>query len=149
SAILHRCVIERTPSNNGHLGFLCRTIGPTQKLILARRADKKLLIELLQHQPCTVTPTAIRCKPEHPEAARYTLVQGRWDHPQEISPEQRQILLDVARSFTELSEKIAPEKHGRPISGNRPGDLLNERANIEWWQDLLSQHDWREVSRPG
>src|SRR5262249_31022420 len=70
SAILHRCIIERTPSHNGHIGFLCRTIGTTQKLTLARRTDKKLLIELLQHQPCTVTPTAIRCKPEHPEGVR-------------------------------------------------------------------------------
>ena len=75
--ILHRCIIERTPSGGAHLGFLCETIGDDQKITLARRAaDKKLLIELLQHQPCTVTPTRIHCKPEHPEGVAYTLVQG-------------------------------------------------------------------------
>jgi hypothetical protein len=149
SAILYRCIIERTPSNGAHIGFLCRTIGSTQKLALARRSDKKLLIELLQHQPCTVAPTAIRCKPEHPKGARYTLVQGSWDHPQEISAEQRQLLLEVACSFNEVPEKVAHEKHLRPTNGTRPGDMLNEQADLDWWQDLLSRHDWREVSRPG
>ena len=146
--ILHRCVQERTAGDGGHLGFLCTMISDKQKIPLARRADQKILIELLQHQPCTVAPTQIRCKEEHAEGACYRLVHGTWAHPQIISPEQRQILLDVARRYTEVPEKMAGEgvEH---TTGTRPGDGLNERADSAWWQDLLTRHGWHDVSRPG
>jgi hypothetical protein len=151
TAILRRCVIERTPSDGGHIGFLCRTIDAKQKLTLARRTDHKLLIEILQHQPCTVAPTQVRCKPEHPEGACYRLVQGRWEHPQEISAPQRQTLLEVARSFNEVPEKVVGTKQNTstPGNGSRPGDVLNELVDVDWWQDLLARHDWRDVSHPG
>ena len=147
-AILHRCVQERSAGDGGHLGFLCTAISDTQKLSLARRADHKILIELLQHQPCTVAPTTIRCKDEHADGACYRLVHGTWAQPQGISPEQRQILLDVARRYTEVPEKVAAEP-GAPTTGTRPGDVLNARADIAWWQDLLTRHGWHDVSRPG
>jgi hypothetical protein len=115
-----------------------------------RRADdKKLLIELLQHQPCTVAPTAIRCKEEHAEGACYTLLKGTWAHPQEISPAQRQILIDVARRSTEVPEHVATEGAQHTTTSTRPGDLLNDRADSTWWQELLLDHGWRDVSRPG
>jgi hypothetical protein len=147
--ILHRCVQERTAGDGGHLGFLCTAISDKQKVPLARRAtDQKILIELLLHQPCTVAPTQIRCKEEHADGACYRLVHGTWAHPQVISPEQRQILLDVARRYTEVPEKMAadPFEH---TTGTRPGDVLNDRADSAWWQDLLLRHGWRDVSRPG
>ena len=87
SAILHRCVIERTPSGGGHVGFLCRSITDKHKLPLARRVDHTLLIELLQHQPCTVAPTmTIRCKPVQPAGVGYTLLHGRWDQHRRSAP---------------------------------------------------------------
>ena len=146
--ILNRCTIERTASAGGHLGFLCATISDKQKLPLARRADHKILIELLQHQPCTVAPTQIRCKETHAEGAAYTLMHGTWAHPQVLSPAQRQIIIDVARRYTEVPEKVAAEP-GEHTTGTRPGDVLGERADIAWWQDLLTRHDWHDVSRPG
>jgi hypothetical protein len=148
--ILHRCVIEHTPSGGAHLGFLCQTITEKQKIPLARRAqDHKILIEILQHQPCTVAPTQMRCKPEHPPGVPYRVVHGRWEHPYEISPEQRQTLLESARAFNEVPEKVARDGHGRVGEGERPGDLLNAEATAEWWEALLSHHGWRDVSRPG
>jgi hypothetical protein len=146
--ILHRCVIERTASGRGHIGFLCSTISEKQKIPLARRADQQLLIELLQHQPCTVTPTQIRCKEAHADGACYTLLKGTWASPQVLSPAQRQILLDVARRYTEVPEKVATEPFEH-TTGTRPGDVLNDRADSAWWQDLLTRHGWRDVSRPG
>lgn len=150
AAILHRCVIERTPSAGAHVGFLCRAIGDTQKLALARRArDNKILIELLQHQCCTITPTTIRCKPEHPAGARYHLRHGTWSQPYEISIAQRQVLLDAARVFNEVPEKTTRDRGEVAGNGTRPGDRLNTQADIDWWRTLLLRHDWREVSRPG
>jgi P4 family phage/plasmid primase-like protien len=150
--VLDRCVIEQTPGGGAHLGFLCTTIADKQKVALARRQDGKVLIELLQHQPCTVAPTAIRCKVEHPEGATYRLLQGSWAHPLEISPAQRQTLLTIAKLYTEVPEHTAREPHGSAAAGaagTRPGDRLNEQADIDWWQDLLCRHGWRDVSRPG
>ena len=150
SAILHRCVIERTPSGGGILALAARSSAPRRSSYwLARREDGKLLVELLQHQPCTIAPTSIRCKPEHPDGATYHVTHGDWAHLFEISPEQRQILLDVCRAFNEVPGKEAKETHGKPANGTRPGNLLNARADLDWWQELLTRHDWRDVSRPG
>ena len=153
SDILYRCIVERTPSGGAHVGFLCQTISDKQKLKLALKKgedDKnKLLIELLQHQLCTVAPTRIAWKPDRPKDAVYRLTQGSWDHPYSISPEQRQILLDVARSFNEVPEKVVGERNGPSTNGMRPGDKLNGQADREWWHDLLARHGWKDVSRPG
>ena len=144
--ILHRCIIERTPSRGAHLGFLCRVIDDKQKLTIAhRKADNKILIELLQHQCCTVAPTAIPCKPEHPVGAAYRLIQGSWAAPREISPEQRRSLLDVAHAFNEVPEKIvrgaqldarvrAPGccgRHAELASGASPQKAKSAQGRVE------------------
>lgn len=150
ATILYRCVIERTPSGGAHIGLWCPTIGETQKIPLARRAiDKKILIELLQHQPCTVTPTAIQCKPEHPPGVPYRLIHGHWATPLTISTEQRQQLIDLARLYNEVPEKTTTDIDARSGTGDRPGDRLNTQADIAWWQELLTKHGWRDVSRGG
>lgn len=147
--ILYRCTIERTPSGGAHVGFLCPAIGDTQKLPLARRrADNKILIELLQHQCCTVAPTQIRCKPTHPAGVPYTLVQGSWAQPLTISPEQRRQLLALAASFNEVPRQVI-HPAGRGIPGTRPGEVLGERVDHTWWHDLLTRHGWKDVSRAG
>jgi hypothetical protein len=148
--ILHRCVRERTPSGGAHLGFLCPAISEKPKLKLAiRAADTKILIELLQHQPCTVAPTAMRCKPEHPDGGCYHLVHGSWAHPYTLSNAQRQALIDAARLFNEVPEKEPHDRSEVFTGATRPGDRLNVEADITWWQDLLTKHGWRDVSRPG
>lgn len=148
--ILHRCVIERTPSGGGHIALCCPTIGPTQKIPLARRAtDKKILIELLQHQPCTVTPTSLQCKPEHPPDTPYRLTHGEWTAPLSISTEQREQLINLARLYNEVPDKIAEDRATNTTAGDRPGDRLNTQADITWWDELLKKHGWRDVSRAG
>jgi hypothetical protein len=150
SDILYRCVIERTPSGGGHIGFLCTAIDDSQKVPLARRAvDRKLLVELLQHQPCTVAPTSFQSKPDHPVGVAYTLVQGDWTQLHEISPAQRQALLAIARTFNEVPDTVRPGPRRRTGNGQLPGDALNQRADTAWWHDLLTKHGWRDVSRPG
>jgi putative DNA primase/helicase len=148
--ILYRCVVEHTPSGGAHLGFLCQAMDDKPKLPLARRAaDNKILLELLQHQPCTVAPTCIHCKPEHPKGIAYTLVQGAWTQLHDISPAQRQVLLEIARSFNEVPEKVHTTPRERTGNTRLPGDCLNEVAEADWWADLLTRHGWKDVSRPG
>jgi P4 family phage/plasmid primase-like protien len=148
--ILHRCIIEHTPSGGAHFGFLCHAIGDEPKLTLARRkADNKLLIELLQHQPCTVAPTCFQSKSEHSAGVPYRLEHGSWERPLEISSAQRQALLTLARSFNEVPEKVRPGPRERTGTGQLPGDVLNGAADATWWSELLTQHGWKDVSRSG
>ena len=144
--ILHRCVQERSAGDGGHLGFLCTAISDKQKVPLARRADQKILIELLQHQPCTVAPTQIRCKEEHADGACYRLVHGTWAHPQVISPEQHQILLDVARRYTEVPEKMAAEPFEH-TTGTRPSSPAATARPGPWAAPPLARHD--AITDPG
>jgi hypothetical protein len=153
SDILYRCVIERTPSGGAHVGFLCQAINdkPTLKLALTK-ADTgrdKLLVELLQHHLCTVAPTRIAWKPDRPRDAVYRLTQGSWDHPFEISGEQRDVLLAACRLLNEVPTAIVDHRTGVSGCKNRPGDLLNEVADPSWWGSLLAKHGWRDMSRPG
>jgi hypothetical protein len=152
SAILYHCTIEHTPSGGGHIGFLCQAITDQPKLKLAMKTGDTgrdtILIELLQHHLCTVSPTRIAWKPERPHHATYRLTQGSWDRPHTINAEQRKVLLDVARSFNAVPENIVGAEHG-PWPHGRPGDVLNEQADRAWWHDLLTRHGWRDVSRPG
>jgi hypothetical protein len=156
SDVLHRCVRERTPSGGVHLGFRCQAISEKQTLKLAQRAKdpadptaKTLLIELLQHQTCTVAPTAIHCKPEHPVGVAYRLEHGDWAHPLKLSANQRRVLIEMASSFNEVPEKIIGRHAISPGDGSRPGDLLNAQADLDWWRELLTRHGWRDVSRWG
>jgi hypothetical protein len=154
--LLHRCILETTPSGASHLGFRCATISEKPSLKLATRAHdpddatgKHLLVELLQHHPCTVAPTAAQCKPEHPAGRAYSLTQGTWAHPYVMSPAQRQVLLDTARLFNEVPDAAPRDRSEALGDGTRPGDKLNAAATIEWWQDFLAEHGWRDVSRRG
>jgi len=152
SNILYRCVIERTPSGGAHVGFRCQTISDKPKLVLARRADAagapQILLELLQHQLCTVAPTQIAWKPDRPAGATYHLTQGAWTKLQTISGEQRHILIETCKSLNEVPETIVAGHPRSPGSGTRPGDHLNTLADRDWWTALLTRHDWREVTRP-
>src|SRR5262245_16228663 len=151
--ILHRCVIERTPSGGAHVGFLCRAISDKPKLKLAvtkgTEGHEKILIEFLQHHLCTVAPTALAWKPDRPEGACYQLIQGTWAQPYEISIEQRQALIDLCRIYKEVPEQTVDKTWTGGGNGNRPGDKLNTSADASWWLDLLTRHSWRDVSRGG
>jgi hypothetical protein len=151
--ILYRCTLERTPSGGAHMGFRCPAISDKATLPLAKRptdTGTAVLIELLQHHCCTVSPTAIQCKPTHPAGVAYTVVQGDWRQVQVLSPAQRHVLIDAARAFNEVPERIASDRRAiHPDTGNRPGDRLNALADLDWWTTLLTTHGWRDVTRPG
>jgi len=152
SNILYRCVIERTPSGGAHVGFLCQTMSDKPKLVLARGAGDdgrpQILIELLQYHLCTIAPTQVAWKPDRPTGAIYRLTQGDWRRPQPLSTEQRHILIEACKSLNEVPDMLVEGHPSSTGSGRRPGDRLNAEADRAWWWDLLSRHDWRDVTRP-
>jgi hypothetical protein len=153
SDILYRCIIERTPSGGAHVGFRCTAISPKPKLKLAmtRGEDgrEKVLIEALQNHLCTVAPTRVRWKPGRTEGSCYRLTQGSWAAPHAISAEQRDLLMATCTAFNEVPATVKDWQPPGATTGQRPGDLLRERADLAWWSALLTKHGWKDLSGPG
>lgn len=151
SALIERLVIERTPRGGGHLGYLCASIEGNQKLAQALDPITSKPMTLIETRgtggQAVVAPTPVGVHPDMPEHA-YTAVQGAWTDPPIITPQERQALLDLARS---LNTYVAtpfivstPPLTGAFASqpGSRPGDKLNASADDDWWRALLEKHAW-------
>jgi uncharacterized protein (DUF927 family) len=159
-ALLARLLHQRTPSTAGHFGYLCQEWAGNTKL--AQRHDgvdehgHPVVVTLIETRgeggQVVVAPTPRGIHPAHPERG-YELVRGAWDDLPIITPEERQALLTLARSFNTY---VAPPQvhafHGAPkpgSTGERPGDTLNETADRDWWQVLLERHGWTLVHQRG
>lgn len=148
SLVLARLVLERTPRGSGHLGYLCATVQGNQ--VLARRQDAntgkvRTLIETRgEGGQIVAAPTPPGVHPEHPERG-YVLLQGDWTAPPQITPDERQQLLDLARSFNEYVDtpQVVSGTLTAGVVGQRPGDVLNRQADGAWWHGLLTTHGWR------
>jgi hypothetical protein len=82
----------------------------------------------------------------HPSGQPYVQVSGGLSTIATISPDEREIILDVARSLTEVHEEKKQEKtahtQNKEPGGTRPGDLFNARAR---WEEILEPHGWVKV----
>lgn len=147
--LLKRLVLERSPRGSGHAAYATSVI--QGNLTLARRCDPvtgelHTLIETRgEGGQLVIAPTPAGIHPDHPEHG-YVLLQGSWETLPLLTAEERQALLDVARSFNEYVEPeavwqpaFAPSLNG---TGTRPGDKLNALADAAWWQSLLETHGW-------
>lgn len=78
----------------------------------------------------------------------YRVSYGDLSNIQEITPEQRDVLFNVAYSFNEVlkenntAKKLPPKK----INGLTPIEDYNDRADVV---GLLENHGWRQVGRKG
>ena len=77
----------------------------------------------------------------HPTGKPYELLRGGFDTIITISIEERESLVELARSFDQMPKTV---EDGGPAtsdkSSGRPGDYFNLRAD---WQDLLGPLGWR------
>jgi uncharacterized protein (DUF927 family) len=158
--LLARLLHQRTPGTAGHFGYLCQEWAGNTKL--AQRHDgvdeygNPVVVTLIETRgeggQVVVAPTPPGIHPEHPERG-YELVRGSWADLPIITPEERQALLALARSFNTYVPP--PQVHafrGVPKPGSngaRPGDRLNETADRNWWQALLERHGWTLVHQRG
>src|SRR5262245_45579388 len=160
SELLAQLLYQRTPGGAGHFGYLCQEWAGNTKL--AQRQDSvdehgnPTVMTLIETRgdggQVVVAPTPPGIHPEHPERG-YELVRGSWEEPPVITPEERQALFTLARSFnTYVAAPQVHAFHGAPKSGinaERPGDILNETADRDWWQSLLERHGWTLVHHRG
>jgi hypothetical protein len=158
--VLQRLLHQRTPGGAGHFAYLCSTW--EGNLVLARRPrhpdepKQPPCVTLIETRgeggQAVVAPTPPGIHPEHPERG-YQLVRGSWTDLPIITPEERQSLLTLARSFhTYVDTKQVRDRSGPLVSdanGTRPGDVLNQTADRTWWSALLEPHGWARVHTRG
>jgi len=140
-----------TPSGGHHLFYRCDEIAGNQKLAMRIDGNNKpeVMIETRGHGGYVVTVNSpAAC---HETRREYRLVHGRLTQIPRISPAERGLLLDAARSFNRVvREAKVDRKPSASTNGNghgaRPGDLFNARVS---WTEVLEVHGWKPVGERG
>ena len=143
--LLSRLVMVQTPRPGQHVYYRCPVIAGNQKLAQALDADgkPKTLIETRGLGGYTIIPPSPPAC--HPMNKSYALMQGDLTQIPEITPDERNILLNSARTFNTYVNparvvsgytiKAAPST---PV-GDRPGDIFADAVS---WAELLEHHGW-------
>jgi hypothetical protein len=161
--LLAKLVIIRTPSGGFHVYYRCPEISGSLKL--ARKAvedlegteDAKLIDGkwvLIKTTLETRGEGAYALAPGspgacHPSGGRYTFRFGSLSNIPTITPQERAVMQDAARSLNQYVER---ERVYKPSSrlfsdqSNRPGDDYNSNGD---WYSLLTSHGWRFVFSRG
>ncbi len=133
-----RLVISQTKSGGYHIYYRCKEIKGNLKL--ATKLNKELLIETSGQGGYVIAPPT----------PKYTYIQGEPGNIPTITPEDRDILFSISKSFNEL-EEVKP-KVNTPTSttynstGLSPFEDYNQRGDIV---GLLESKGWRVVNQRG
>lgn len=146
--LYERLIIAMTQGGGNHAIYRCSVIEGNQ--ILAERwiiedgkSKKEPLIETRGEGGYALV---------HPSKG-YTILQGSFDEIPTITEEEREILLNAARSFNEATDDNKPGSDREPAAthrdasdGGRPGDDFNERGDVI---PILEKAGWRIVCTHG
>ena len=137
--LLGELIRQKTPSGGYHLVWRCegRTI---RNLKLAEKTNHEVMIETRgEGGYFLISPSE-----------GYTLENGDWSSIPTISEEDRDALLDLARSFDERPPTEAPAQETASSSSLghdvTPGDDYDFRADVP---ALLKQHGWKAAGSSG
>jgi putative DNA primase/helicase len=133
----------QTPRGGRHLYYRCESIAPSTKL--AKDKAGKTLIETKGEGGYVLAPPSPpSC---HPEKKPYVHMAGP-DLPDIpfISPDQRQLLHETARSFNCFAKKVVTGPQPARGGGVRPGDAFNDTAT---WDEVLEPAGWSVARRSG
>jgi hypothetical protein len=149
--LLARLPQVQTPSHGRHVYYPCLVIAGNQKL--AQRPSEngrpETTIETRGRGGyAIVPPSPRRCHPLHKP---YVLLQGDLAAIPTITPDERKILLNAARSFDAYvkPKRIVSDRFLSRSSqphGDRPGDVFNARDD---WPAILEPHGWIMVGQHG
>lgn len=148
--LLDRLCVVRSPKGF-HCYYRCEKPEPNQDLArrpateeeLAQRPDRKYykLIETRGEGGYAIAPGSPAAV--HPSGEEYRLIQESFTQIPLITMEERELLLECARSLNEYVKEdqyyVEPQSTGEQ-TGDRPGDLFNQKAT---WQEILEQHGWK------
>ena len=141
--LIGRLILQQTPSGGYHLVFRCDFGVEVGNLKLACKANREVMIETRGAGGYfLIAPSE-----------GYQLIRGDWAAIPEVTEEERDALISLARSFDETAPKEAtpPPPSSLAADGATPGDDYDARADIP---ELLRAHGWTHASgkywtRPG
>jgi hypothetical protein len=161
--LLGKMVTIKTPSGGFHAYYRCPEISGSLKLARksvevsegtedARFIDGKWI--LIKTTLETRGEGAYALAPGspgacHPTGGCYTFRSGSLSNIPAITPQERAVMHDAARSLNQYSERERVYKPASRLSydqGNRPGDDYNSKGD---WYSLLTSHGWRFVYMRG
>lgn len=140
--------VVKTP-NGYHVYFRSEHCGNNQKLAMGKDPtpgkNSTCIIETRGQGGYVIAPPSP--PGVHPSGIAYKMHQGDLNFIPNISKEDRDFLLDAARSFDEVpkEEEQAP-RVSVPGQKGRPGDDFNEKAT---WDEILLPHGWKIVRQLG
>ena len=144
---------EKTPGDGIHWHYRCPEIAGNTKLAQRLKTpeemkdpnDKvKVLIETRGEGGFSVmAPSGGRV---HPTGRPYQVLAGSVETIATITPEERKLLWDLARTFHELHREERTWPAQSSSDDERPGDVFNKQTT---WADILEPHGWKKVFARG
>ena len=148
---------ERTPDGGAHLLYRCTVIGGNEGL-----AKRPTLPEERKHER-DLTRVLIETRGEggyaiiapsngtvHPTGGAWSLVSGGIDTIPSITPEDRESLFRLARSFDQMPpeepQTTRPSEPRANVGGNRPGDdYRSKHGSLDSFRAIVESHGWKLV----
>jgi replicative DNA helicase len=132
-----RLVIAQTKSGGYHIYYRCSSIAGNLKL--ATKLNKEVLIETRGEGGYVIAPPT----------PKYTYIQGEPGNIPTITPEEREILFSISKSFNELEEikpKVKTASTTYSSTGVSPFEDYNQRGDLI---GLLESKGWKVVNEKG
>jgi replicative DNA helicase len=136
--LYNRLVIAKTRSGGYHIYYRCSSIAGNLKL--STKLNREVLIETRGEGGYVIAPPTLN----------YTYIQGEPSNIPTITPEKRDVLFSIAKSFNELEEikpKVSTTSSTTYSStGITPFEDYNQRGDLV---ALLESKGWKVVSQRG
>lgn len=166
--LLKKLVVQKTVSGGYHFVYRCKKIEGNKKLANRPTTDqeKQYTYDLEIKAGATIEQAKKRMDGDKVRVLietrgeggyiaiyptlKYELVYGSFDSIQEITEEERDILMNCAREFNEVLDEVKPPvaKKNEVVnkSGKSPFEDYNERGDV---LRLLESHGWKQVETKG
>ncbi len=138
--LFERLLIERTPNEGYHVAYRCEIVEANQGL-----CHRRIFDEAEQHAgwKTTIETRGVGGYCVVAPSEGYTLIQGDWKNLHVISPEERDLLIEAARSLDRKPKDAVSENTVFERQSDRPGDLFNADADTpRAILELLLRHGW-------
>lgn len=144
--LLKRVTIQRTKSGGYHYVYRCSKIEGNQKLA-QRPANEE------ERSTGEKVKVLIETRGEGGQIAvypspGYEMIQGKWENIPTITEEERNILIETARSFNEYIEEVRTytKMEKMKVKGTSPWEDYDNRGDVI---SLLQSHGWSIVDERG